>query len=101
MLRKLSIIVCVLSTTIFLIMPSSDPQNFRKKVYKEMIVDDFAVFREKGEDPPKRHTFYWETDYEAMNFNRWVKVFISGLAVASLAGIFVFKEDSKSDSQPK
>ena len=39
-------------------MPSSDPQNFRKKVYKEMIVDDFTVYRKKGEDHPKRHTFY-------------------------------------------
>ena len=31
----------------------------------------------------------------------WFPIFFLGLAAASLVGIFVFKEDSKSDSQPK
>ena len=86
MLRKLSIIVCVLSTTIFLIMPSSDSKNFQKKVFTEKHKDAYI-------NSPQ--PYYLETDYEARNLNRWIKVFISGLAVASLVGIFVFKEDSK------
>ena len=93
MLRKLSIIVCVLSTTIFLIMPSSDPQNFRKKVPNGVYNPNYDPFIVSSGPAP----YDWVTDYKARNLNMWIRVFISGLAVASLAGIFVFKEDSKKD----
>jgi len=75
MLRKFSIVICALSSTFSVIRYFTN-------------YDDLFVFWSYNSG-----TWVSGTDY--------LHIFFVALAVASFVGIFIFKEDSKSDSQPK
>ena len=75
MLRKLSMVIFALSSTYSIIRALTNWKHLFKSVSYTGGVGSLSV------------------DY--------LHYFFIGLAVASLVGIFIFKEDSKSDSQPK
>ena len=75
MLRKLSILTFLLSTTMS-VMGYLYPASYYGKAHFQKFV-------------PLDDAFGFEPD--------WFHIFFVGLAVASLVGIFIFKEDSKKD----
>ena len=75
MLRKFSILTFLLSTTIS-VMGYLYPSTFYGKKYFQKFV---PIGDNAGMEPD------------------WFHIFFVGLAVASLVGIFIFKEDSKKD----